>query len=105
MTDRRQRIHALVLALLARQDELELLDDDNAVPRGGSLGVGGDPGSWLERNRRVVRRYQGLVRTAVTLDALIEQELGSDQLGGGKVRPRGEGLVVARPSRKDISPG
>ena len=105
MTDRRQRIHALVLALLARQAELELLDDDNAVPRGGSLGVGGDPGSWLERNRRVVRRYQGLVRTAVTLDALIEQELGSDQLGGGKVRPRGEGLVVARPSRKDISPG
>jgi len=82
MTDRRQRIHALVLALLARQEELELLDDDNAVPRGGSLGVGGDPGSWLERNRRVVRRYQGLVRTAVTLDALIEQELGSDQLAG-----------------------
>jgi hypothetical protein len=30
----------------------------------------------------VVRRYQGLVRTAVTLDALIEQELGSDQLAG-----------------------
>jgi hypothetical protein len=28
MTDRRQRIHALVLALLARQAELELLDDD-----------------------------------------------------------------------------
>ena len=82
MTDRRQRIHALVLALLARQEELELLDDDNAVPRGGSLGVGGDPGSWLERNRRVVRRFQGLVRTAVTLDALIEQELGSDQLAG-----------------------
>ena len=82
MTDRRQRIHALVLALLARQEELELLDDDRAVPRGGSLGAGGDPGSWLERNRRVVRRYQGLVRTAVTLDALIEQELGSDQLAG-----------------------
>ena len=82
MTDRRQRIHALVLALLARQEELELRDDDHAVPRGGSLGAGGDPGSWLERNRRVVRRFQGLVRTAVTLDALIEQELGSDQLAG-----------------------
>jgi len=82
MTDRRQRIHALVLALLARDEELELLDDDHAVPRRGSLGAGGDPGSWLERNRRVVRRFQGLVRTAVTLDALIEQELGSDQLAG-----------------------
>ncbi len=82
MTDRRQRIHALVLALLARQEELELLDSDPAVPGGGPLGAGGDPGSWLERNRRVVRRYQGLVRTAVTLDALIEQELGADQLAG-----------------------
>jgi hypothetical protein len=83
MTDRRQRIHALVLALLARQEELELLDGgDHAVPGGGALGAGGDPGSWLVRNRRVVRRYQGLVRTAVTLDALIEQELGSDQLAG-----------------------
>jgi hypothetical protein len=30
----------------------------------------------------VVQRYQSLVRSAVTLDALIEQELGSDQLGG-----------------------
>jgi hypothetical protein len=30
-----------------------------------------------------VQRYQSLVRSAVTLDALIEQELGSDQLGGG----------------------
>ena len=30
----------------------------------------------------MVRPYQGLVRTAVTLDALIEQELGSDQLAG-----------------------
>jgi hypothetical protein len=82
MTDRRQRIHALVLALLARQEDLELLDDDHPFPSGGSLGAGGDPDSWLERNRRVVRRFQGLVRTAVTLDALIEQELGSDQLAG-----------------------
>jgi hypothetical protein len=93
MTDRRQRIHALVLALLARQEELELLDDDHAVPRGGSLGVGGDPGSWLERNRRVVRRFQGLVRTAVTLDALIEQELGSDQLAGDGDARKARNLV------------
>jgi hypothetical protein len=50
MTDRRQRIRALVLALLARQEDLELLDDNHAVPSGGSLGAGGDPDSWLERN-------------------------------------------------------
>ncbi|WP_216901196.1 hypothetical protein [Synechococcus sp. CCY 9618] len=82
MSDRRQRIHALVLALLAHQDDLELLDDDRGSG-GGPLGSGGDPGSWLERNRRVVQRYQSLVRSAVTLDALIEQELANDQLAGG----------------------
>jgi hypothetical protein len=83
MSDRRQRIHALVLALLAHQDDLELLDDDRGSSGGSPLGGLGDPGSWLERNRRVVQRYQSLVRSAVTLDALIEQELGNDQLGGG----------------------
>ncbi len=83
MSDRRQRIHALVLALLAHQDDLELLDDDRGGPSGGLLGGSSDPGGWLERNRRVVQRYQSLVRSAVTLDALIEQELGSDQLAGG----------------------
>jgi hypothetical protein len=69
---RRQRIHELVLALLARQAELELLDADSPV---------GDPGSWLARNRRLVQRYQALVRSAVTIDALIDQEVGGDPLG------------------------
>jgi hypothetical protein len=83
MSDRRQRIHALVLALLAHQNDLELLDGDGAGAGGSPLGSSADAGSWLERNRRVVQRYQSLVRSAVTLDALIEQELGSDQLSGG----------------------
>ena len=34
------------------------------------------PAGWLERNRRVVQRYQALVRSAVTLDALVDQEVG-----------------------------
>lgn len=72
-----------MVALLAHQSDLELLDDDRSGPGVHPLAGGGDAGSWLERNRRVVQRYQSLVRSAVTLDALIEQELGSDQLGGG----------------------
>ncbi|MCP9916973.1 hypothetical protein [Cyanobium sp. ATX 6F1] len=67
MGERRQRIHELVIALLAQQGERELLAAD-----------GGDPGAWLERNRRVVQHYQALVRSAVTLDALIDQEVSSD---------------------------
>ena len=70
MSDRRQRIHELVLALLAQQKDLELLNGD-----GTSLPAG-DAGNWIERNRRVVLRYQALVRSAVTLDALVDQEVG-----------------------------
>ena len=70
MSDRRQRVHELVLALLAQRKELELLDGDST-----SGLAGGDAGSWIERNRRVVQRYQALVRSAVTLDALVDQEL------------------------------
>jgi hypothetical protein len=70
MSDRRQRIHDLVLALIQRQESLELFDGDGQGP-----GSGQTPADWLERNRRLVQRYQALVRTAVTLDALIDQEV------------------------------
>jgi hypothetical protein len=74
---RRQRIHELLLALIAQQNSLELLDGDNA----GSLAAAqGNSAGWLERNRRVVQHYQALVRAAVTLDALVDQELGDGQL-------------------------
>ncbi len=69
MSDRRQRIHDLVLALLAHQHDLDLLAGD-----GPGL-TSGDASNWLERNRRVVQRYQALVRSAVTLDALVDQEV------------------------------
>lgn len=80
MHDRRQRIHELVLALLAQQHDLELLAGD------GSSLPSGDAGSWLERNRRVVQRYQALVRSAVTLDALVDQEVG-ESFQAGAVAP------------------
>jgi hypothetical protein len=78
MSDRRQRIHELVLALIQRQEGLELLDGDGQGLSGGlgpGPGSGQTPAGWLERNRRLVQRYQALVRTAITLDALIEQEV------------------------------
>ncbi|MEB3199296.1 MAG: hypothetical protein VKK62_02060 [Synechococcaceae cyanobacterium] len=76
--DRRQRLHALVLALLSQQKELELLDGDDGL---GSSPTPGQAAGWLERNRRVLQRYQALVRSAATLDALIEQELNEQELG------------------------
>jgi hypothetical protein len=72
MSDRRQRIHELVLALIQRQEGLELLEGDG---QGLNQATGRDAANWLERNRRLVQRYQALVRTAITLDALIDQEV------------------------------
>ena len=67
--DRRQRLHELVLALIAREEELPLMDE--AWPEASS---GGAPARWLDQNRRTLHRYQALVRTAVTLDALVDAE-------------------------------
>ena len=37
-----------------------------------------DPATWLDRNRRLLKRYQALVRTALTLDALMDAEKDCD---------------------------
>ncbi|WP_114994115.1 hypothetical protein [Synechococcus sp. UW179A] len=74
--ERRQRLHELLLALIARQEDLELMDADG--PSGlTSCGAGEGPeeaARWLDRNRRVLQHYQSLVRTAVTMDALLDAE-------------------------------
>lgn len=86
MTDRRRRVHELVLALMAQQHDLELLDD-HGLAAGGAPGNASEAGSWLERNRRLLQRYQALVRTAVTLETLIDQELAGGRLGAGEAGP------------------
>ena len=82
--ERRHRVHQLVLALIAQQGDLDLLDGEALIAAGGASGreASRDPASWLDRNRRVMARYQALVRSAVTLDALIEQEAGTDHNRG-----------------------
>ena len=79
--ERRQRLHDLLLALVAQQGDLELMDADNTsgLLGGGSRDAPVDAARWLERNRRVLQRYQALVRTAVTLDALLDAEDGIAQ--------------------------
>ena len=61
--------------------DLELMDGDNpsGLVGGGSRDAPADAARWLERNRRVLQRYQALVRTAVTLDALLDAEDGIAQ--------------------------
>lgn len=76
MAERRRRIHELVLALIAQQHDLELLDGDADVTGAPGSAAARDPASWLQRNQRLLQRYQALVRTAVTLDTMIGQETG-----------------------------
>ncbi len=84
MADRRQRIHELVVALIAQQSDLDLMDGDQGAR---SSAMGSDPAAWLQRNRRLIERYQSLVRTAVTLDALIDQEVGQERNNSDKLAP------------------
>ena len=51
------------------EDDLPLLDAE--MPE---LGGSAEPGRWLDQNRRTLLHYQALVRTAVTLDALLDAE-------------------------------
>ena len=76
--ERRQRLHELVLALIAREEELPLMDE--AWPEASS---GAAPARWLDQNRRTLHRYQALVRTAVTLDALVDAEDAPQDLTPG----------------------
>ena len=74
---RRQRLHDLVIALIAQHDDLPLLDPDQPELEGTV------PGRWLDQNRRSLHRYQALVRTAVTLDALLDAEDNPSPLSAG----------------------
>ena len=73
--DRRQRLHELLIALIQRQEDLELMDADTPrLDRTISNKKDQDPARWLDRNRRVLRKYQSLVRSAITLEALLDAE-------------------------------
>ena len=72
---RRARLHELLIALLQQQQDLELLDSQSPNINGGiGKPSSEDPARWLDRNRRVLDHYRALVRTAVTLDALLDAE-------------------------------
>ncbi|MEB3317252.1 MAG: hypothetical protein VKO39_03830 [Cyanobacteriota bacterium] len=84
MVERRQRIHELVLALLARQEDLELLSEDGGALGANTADLPAHPGQAMKRSQRIIRLYQALVHSAVTLDALIDQELAASPLGSAR---------------------
>ena len=75
MSDRRKRLHELLLALISKQDHFELIDADSEdLTNSFSENDSRDFSKLIERNRKTLKRYHSLVRTAVTLDALMDSE-------------------------------
>ena len=75
MSERRKRLHELLLALINKQDYFELIDEDSKDLTNSFSG--GDPKDFqklIERNRKILKKYHSLIRTAVTLDALMDSE-------------------------------
>ena len=72
---RRQRLHEILIALIKRHEKFELMDHQSP-----NLEVSldsadqQDPARWLDRNKRILSNYQSLIRTAITLDALLDSE-------------------------------
>ena len=75
MSERRKRLHELLLALINKQDYFELIDEDSEDLVGTfSKNDSRDLSKLIERNRKILKKYHSLVRTAVTLDALMDSE-------------------------------
>ena len=75
MSERRKRLHDLLLTLINKDSEFEFIEEDS-----GDLTSGFSEEDTLklsrviEKNRKIIKRYQAIVRTAVTLDALMDSE-------------------------------
>ena len=75
MSERRKRLHELLLALINKQDYIELIEDDSSeLARSFSENQSRDFSKSIERNRKILKKYHSLIRTAVTLDALMDSE-------------------------------
>jgi len=75
LSDRRKRLHELLIALINKEANFELIQensDDLTSKFSGDETI--NFSKVIERNRKILKRYQSLVRSAVTLDALMDSE-------------------------------
>ena len=75
MSDRRKRLHDLLLTLINKDSEFEFIEEDSSdltssYSEKDTLNLS----RVIEKNRKIIKRYQAIVRTAVTLDALMDSE-------------------------------
>ena len=75
MSERRKRLHEILLTLINKETNFELLEDDSCnLTSNYSEKDTVNLSRVVEKNRKIIKRYQALIRTAVTLDALMDSE-------------------------------
>ena len=75
MSDRRKRLHQILLTLINKESNFELIEEDSdALTTKISDKDTANLSRVIEKNRKIIKRYQSLIRTAVTLDALMDSE-------------------------------
>ncbi len=75
LSERRKRLHDLLLTLINKDSEFEFIEEDSSdltssYSEKDTLNLS----RVIEKNRKIIKRYQAIVRTAVTLDALMDSE-------------------------------
>ena len=68
-------MHELLLTLINKDSKFEVIEEDSSdltssYSENDSLNLS----RVIEKNRKIIKRYQAIVRTAVTLDALMDSE-------------------------------
>ena len=75
MSERRKRLHELLLALINKDENFELIEEDaTEYTKNYSEKDTVNLGRLIEKNREILKKYQSLVKSAVTLDALMDSE-------------------------------
>ena len=75
MSERRKRLHDLLLSLINKDNEFEFIEEDsNDLASRYSEKDTLNLSRVIEKNRKIIKKYQAIVRTAVTLDALMDSE-------------------------------
>ncbi len=75
MSDRRKRLHEILLTLINKESNFDLIEEDsNDLTSNYSDKDNANLSRVIEKNRKIIRRYQALIKTAVTLDALMDSE-------------------------------
>ena len=75
MSNRRERLHELLLTLINKESDFELIEEDSCdLTSSYSDKDTANLSRVIEKNRKIIKRYQALVRSAVTLDALMDSE-------------------------------